>query len=164
MLGCFVRKSNAVPQFASVCNCPQNLAPSSEKLLTHLGDLWKGGRPVVGVCSHLPTTFCAEKPEKVDLLWHANSFISAHTAEAHAQLITDVRFRPNLYIFATSSSDSTVQIWDANKAINIWNPIESNKTMTVGEAHDGIVASLADCSQIEIVASVSHDQTIKLWR
>ncbi|CAL5411259.1 unnamed protein product [Camellia sinensis] len=59
---------------------------------------------------------------------------------------------------------SQLMVIGSYKAINIWNPTESNKTMTVGEAHDGIVASLADCSQTEIVASVSHDQTVKLWR
>ena len=64
MLGRLVRKSVAMPQFASVCNCPQNLAPSSRKLPTHLGDLWEVGRPPRDVTSHWPTTFCAEKPEK----------------------------------------------------------------------------------------------------
>ncbi|KAL7196192.1 hypothetical protein ACSBR1_036243 [Camellia fascicularis] len=59
---------------------------------------------------------------------------------------------------------SQLMVIGSYKAINMWNPAESNKTMTVGEAHDGIVASLADCSQTEIVASVSHDRIVKRWR
>lgn len=35
------------------------------------------------------------------------------TGEGHFQNITDIRFRPNSTIFATSSLDKTVKIWDA---------------------------------------------------
>ncbi|KAL1059581.1 hypothetical protein V6Z11_1Z026600 [Gossypium hirsutum] len=37
------------------------------------------------------------------------------TAEGHSLLITDVRFRPSSTIFATSSFDKTVQLWDSAK-------------------------------------------------
>ena len=64
MPGCLVRKSVAMPQFASVCNCSQNLAPSSKLLLTHLEDLWEGCRPPRGVANHWPTTFHCCRHEK----------------------------------------------------------------------------------------------------
>jgi len=35
------------------------------------------------------------------------------TAEEHSLTVTDVRFRPNSTQLATSSSDSTVRLWDA---------------------------------------------------
>lgn len=35
------------------------------------------------------------------------------TSEGHSLLITDIRFQPNSTIFATSSFDKTVKIWDA---------------------------------------------------
>ena len=41
------------------------------------------------------------------------TFGSVDTAEGHSHLITDVRFRPSSTIFATSSFDSTVKVWDA---------------------------------------------------
>lgn len=37
--------------------------------------------------------------------------------EGHAHLITDIRFRPNSMVFATSSFDRTVMLWDAAKVL-----------------------------------------------
>ncbi|KAK4361127.1 hypothetical protein RND71_020079 [Anisodus tanguticus] len=54
---------------------------------------------------------------------------------------------------ATSSLDRTMKIWDAAKSNRTW----------PHRAHDGIISSLADSPQHEIVASVSHDQLIKIW-
>lgn len=36
------------------------------------------------------------------------------SAEGHLDIITDVRFKPSSHVFATSSFDRTVQIWDPN--------------------------------------------------
>ena len=41
------------------------------------------------------------------------NFDVVKTSEEHSHLITDVRFRPNSTIFATSSFDRSVKIWDA---------------------------------------------------
>ncbi|XWS15756.1 hypothetical protein CRYUN_Cryun34aG0029300 [Craigia yunnanensis] len=49
------------------------------------------------------------------------------------------------------------------QSLELWNPIESNKTWTV-EAHRGLVSSLADSLQTEMVASASHDQCVKIWK
>ncbi|GMI82353.1 LEUNIG_homolog, MUCILAGE-MODIFIED 1 [Hibiscus trionum] len=49
------------------------------------------------------------------------------------------------------------------QCLELWNPIESNKTLTV-EAHRGLISSLADCLQTEMIASTSHDQCVKIWR
>ncbi|GMP72416.1 hypothetical protein CsSME_00030464 [Camellia sinensis var. sinensis] len=53
--------------------------------------------------------------DKKVLLWKMSNFDSVDTAEEHSHLITDVRFRPSSSVFATSSFDRTVQIWDAKK-------------------------------------------------
>lgn len=51
------------------------------------------------------------------------------------------------------------------KSIILWNPTDrSSKPMTVATAHNGIVSALADCPQSQMIASVSHDQCVKLWR
>lgn len=39
------------------------------------------------------------------------------TPEEHADIITDVRFRSNSTLLATSSFDKTVKIWDASEVI-----------------------------------------------
>lgn len=47
------------------------------------------------------------------LIWNMETFDVVKTSEEHSHLITDVRFKPNSTIFATSSFDRTVKIWDA---------------------------------------------------
>ncbi|XP_059634784.1 transcriptional corepressor LEUNIG_HOMOLOG-like [Cornus florida] len=49
------------------------------------------------------------------------------------------------------------------QSIILWNPTESNKTMTVA-AHNGIIAALANSNATEYIASASHDQHVKLWK
>ncbi|XVE88069.1 hypothetical protein DITRI_Ditri19aG0038900 [Diplodiscus trichospermus] len=49
------------------------------------------------------------------------------------------------------------------QSLELWNPVESNKTWTV-EAHRGIISSLAYSLQTEMVASTSHDQCVKIWK
>lgn len=46
--------------------------------------------------------------------------------------------------------------------IDIWNPIMRNKTWTV-KAHEGMVSALA-ATKSNVIASVSHDQWVKLWK
>ena len=47
------------------------------------------------------------------------------------------------------------------QTLELWNMVE-NKSMTVA-AHDGLVAALATSPVTGMVASGSHDKTIKLW-
>ncbi|XP_038997055.1 transcriptional corepressor LEUNIG_HOMOLOG-like isoform X2 [Hibiscus syriacus] len=49
------------------------------------------------------------------------------------------------------------------QCLELWNPNESNKTFAV-EAHRGLISSLADCLQTEMIASASHDQCVKIWK
>ncbi|XP_059440145.1 transcriptional corepressor LEUNIG-like isoform X2 [Corylus avellana] len=46
-------------------------------------------------------------------IWNLETFSSINTSEEHSLLVSDVRFRPCSTIFATSSFDRTVKIWDA---------------------------------------------------
>ncbi|KAL0353069.1 UNVERIFIED_CONTAM: Transcriptional corepressor LEUNIG [Sesamum angustifolium] len=47
--------------------------------------------------------------------------------------------------------------------IDIWNPTMGNKTWSY-QAHQGIISALANASETNMIASVSHDQWIKLWK
>ena len=49
----------------------------------------------------------------------------------HTMIITDVRFRPNSTQLATSSFDTTVQLWDAAK-VNSSPPFLSYLTLVQG--------------------------------
>lgn len=50
------------------------------------------------------------------LLWNMESK-SVDVIDGHSDIITDIRFRPNSTVFATSSFDKTLQIWDASKVV-----------------------------------------------
>ncbi|XP_071930480.1 uncharacterized protein [Coffea arabica] len=55
--------------------------------------------------------------EKKILIWNMET-LSVDVMEGHSDLITDIRFRPNSTVFATSSFDKSLQIWDASKPTN----------------------------------------------
>ncbi|XP_055804289.1 uncharacterized protein LOC129873258 isoform X2 [Solanum dulcamara] len=52
--------------------------------------------------------------DKKVLIWELGTN-NVYSGEAHAHHVTDIRFRPNSTVFATSSFDRTVKIWDAAK-------------------------------------------------
>ncbi|XP_019067025.2 transcriptional corepressor LEUNIG-like [Solanum lycopersicum] len=77
------------------------------------------------------------------------------TGEGHFQNITDIRFRPNSTIFATSSLDKTVKIWDA---------AEPTKTYGSLEGHYGHVMSVDyHPTMVNILTSCDHNNEIRLW-
>ncbi|XP_025015561.2 transcriptional corepressor LEUNIG_HOMOLOG isoform X2 [Ricinus communis] len=53
--------------------------------------------------------------DKKVFFWNMESFDFNDSSEGHSSLITDVRFKPDSTILATSSFDRTLQIWDATK-------------------------------------------------
>ncbi|XP_055836386.1 uncharacterized protein LOC129905001 [Solanum dulcamara] len=88
------------------------------------------------------------------LIWELgnNSFSSR---EGHTQGITDVRFRPNSMMFATSSFDKTVKIWDA---------AEPSKTYRNLDGHDGHVMSVDyHPTKDGLLSSCDHKNEIRLW-
>ena len=48
------------------------------------------------------------------------------------------------------------------QSFELWNMAE-NKTMTL-PAHEGLIAALAVSNVTGLVASASHDKTVKLWK
>ncbi|KAJ4975836.1 hypothetical protein NE237_000942 [Protea cynaroides] len=52
--------------------------------------------------------------DKKVVLWNLDTFKFKRSLKDHSLLITDVRFRRSSSILATSSSDKTIRIWDAN--------------------------------------------------
>ncbi|TKY71717.1 Transcriptional corepressor LEUNIG [Spatholobus suberectus] len=51
--------------------------------------------------------------EKKVFIWNMETFDCVTTTETHSLIVTDVRFRPCSTIFATSSFDRSVRLWDA---------------------------------------------------
>jgi hypothetical protein len=48
------------------------------------------------------------------------------------------------------------------QSLELWNMAE-NKSMTI-TAHEGLIAALAASEATGMVASASHDKTVKLWK
>ncbi|CAK9181830.1 unnamed protein product [Ilex paraguariensis] len=49
------------------------------------------------------------------------------------------------------------------QTLELWNPIESNKTLSY-QAHKGIIPALAASPQTQLIASANHDHLVKLWK
>ncbi|KAJ8529090.1 hypothetical protein K7X08_035925 [Anisodus acutangulus] len=47
--------------------------------------------------------------------------------------------------------------------LELWNPFSQSNRTWPHRAHNDIISSLADSPQRETIASVSHDQLIKIW-
>lgn len=57
---------------------------------------------------------CVGSESKITV-WNMDSYDFVNDWEGHFHIITDVRFRSSSALFATSSFDRTVQIWDGNR-------------------------------------------------
>lgn len=65
------------------------------------------------------------------VLWNMETFQTQYTAEEHAVIITDVRFRPNSNQLATSSFDRTIKLWNAADVSHDFSCVcESGKEIT----------------------------------
>ncbi|KAI7998442.1 hypothetical protein LOK49_LG10G01057 [Camellia lanceoleosa] len=106
---------------------------------------------------------------------HVNSFDSTHTTKAHVQLIADVCFRPNSYIFATSSFDSTGATRQVQFQPHIGNllaavsrnkisliDVETNRLQCYLKGHDKEVCSICWDMSGKYMAFVSEDNA-KIW-
>ncbi|MCD7461939.1 hypothetical protein HAX54_047424 [Datura stramonium] len=98
-----------------------------------------------------------------------NSFEDhVYSGEGHAHHITDIRFRPNSTVFATSSFDRTVKIWDAAKptkagvcSVLVIAMMTLYCGMFVGEIANSFLSeeSAYDCAAVAIVP-VLHFQAV----
>ncbi|XP_070051648.1 transcriptional corepressor LEUNIG_HOMOLOG isoform X2 [Nicotiana tabacum] len=78
-----------------------------------------------------------------------------NTGKGHAHLVTDIRFTPNSRVFATSSFDRTVMIWDAAKPSNPFQKL-------VGHA-DHVMSIDFHPSKVGLLSSCDSNDEIRLW-
>ncbi|KAL2341878.1 hypothetical protein Fmac_009818 [Flemingia macrophylla] len=83
------------------------------------------------------------------------TFDCVNTTKTHSHIITDIRFRTNSTIFATSSFDRSVRLWDATK------PTISPAILT---GHTEQVMSLDfHPRKIDLLCSCDNNDVIRLW-
>ncbi|KAE9594978.1 putative transcription factor WD40-like family [Lupinus albus] len=93
--------------------------------------------------------------EKKVFIWNMETFDCATTAEAHSLLITDVRFRTGSTIFATSSFDRSVRLWDAARP---------TRSLLKLDGHAEQVMSLDfHPRKVDLLCSSDSDDVIRLW-
>ncbi|MED6130640.1 hypothetical protein PIB30_002756 [Stylosanthes scabra] len=93
--------------------------------------------------------------EKKVFLWNMETLNCVTTTEGHSHLITDVRFRPGSTIFATSSFDQSIKLWDAARP---------NKSLFQLNGHADQVMSLDfNPRKANILCSCDSNDVIRLW-
>ncbi|XP_074582236.1 transcriptional corepressor LEUNIG_HOMOLOG-like [Curcuma longa] len=80
--------------------------------------------------------------------WHCISELSSNGNQFHS-CVFHPRYPQILFIGGYQS-------------LELWNRIE-NQIMTV-QAHEGVIAALAQSSMTGMIASASHDKSVKLWK
>ncbi|KAG2683793.1 hypothetical protein I3760_10G049700 [Carya illinoinensis] len=89
------------------------------------------------------------------MIWDMETYGSISTSKGHTFLITDLRFRPSSTLFATSSVDRTVRIWDAARP---------NKSLYKLLGHAQQVMSLDFHPQkLDLLCSCDLNNEIRLW-
>ncbi|XP_047981706.1 transcriptional corepressor LEUNIG_HOMOLOG-like [Salvia hispanica] len=92
--------------------------------------------------------------EKKVFIWNLKQS-TRHAVQGHTQLITDIRFKPNSHMFATSSFDKIVKIWDAANSRKILYNL-------VGHA-DQVMSVDFHPRKSNLVCSCDCSDEIRLW-
>ncbi|XP_035821875.1 transcriptional corepressor LEUNIG-like isoform X6 [Zea mays] len=112
---------------------------------------------IQSVCWDAAGNYLASVSEDSVRVW---SFTSGNYIECIHELICSGNkfhscvFHPNYPNLLIIGCYESLELWD----------IREKNTVTISNAHDGMVAALAASSASGLVASVSHDQLVKLWR
>ncbi|MBA0748562.1 hypothetical protein Gogos_005371 [Gossypium gossypioides] len=97
----------------------------------------------------------AGREEKVVMFWNIEDHNKFVTDESHSLPISDVRFKPNSTIVATSSYDKTVQIWDS---------AEAGKSPLKLQGHGDHVLSLDfHPRRMNLLCSSDRNNEIRFW-
>ncbi|CAI8591125.1 unnamed protein product [Vicia faba] len=93
--------------------------------------------------------------DKKVFIWKVDTFNNYATEETHLLLITDVRFRPGSTIFATSSFDKSVRVWDADRP---------KKSLFSLSGHSEQVMSLDfHPTKVDLLCSCDSNDIIRMW-
>ncbi|KAM0002574.1 putative transcription factor WD40-like family [Helianthus debilis subsp. tardiflorus] len=105
------------------------------------------------VCWDSNGEFLATVSEESVKVWSLASRECIHELTSNGNQFHSCVFHP---------SYSTLLVIGGTRSLELWNMTE-NKRMTV-QAHDTIIASLAQSPVTGMVASASHDSSVKLWK
>ncbi|XP_039848180.1 transcriptional corepressor LEUNIG-like isoform X2 [Panicum virgatum] len=104
-----------------------------------------------------PGDYLASVSEDSVRIW---SFTSGHDGEFVHELNCSGN---NFYSCVFHPACPSLLVIGCYKSLELWD-LRGNKSITLNNAHDGLVAALAASSETVHVASVSHDKIVKLWK
>lgn len=99
------------------------------------------------------------------LLWRADHSASLQSLESeHEDLVLDLSWSPDGTILASSASKllGTTSLFSQRHNINLWNPSTGEMLATL-QGHENWITSLEWSPDGRLIASVSLDQTVRVW-
>ncbi|XP_020275817.1 transcriptional corepressor LEUNIG_HOMOLOG isoform X2 [Asparagus officinalis] len=110
-------------------------------------------KEVHSVCWDNNGEFLASVSQDAVKVWSLVSGECIHELSTNVNKFHSCVFHPNY---------STLLVIGGYQSLELWNMVES-QTMSV-PAHDGLIAALAQSPTTGMVASASHDKSVKLWK
>ncbi|GLT80951.1 hypothetical protein SLA2020_523610 [Shorea laevis] len=111
-------------------------------------------KEVLSVCWDSNGKYIASISEDSAQMWSVSDRKCLHKLQSNGNKFQSCIFHPGY---------SQLLVIGGYQSLELWNPIESNKTWAV-EAHNGLISALADSVNTEMIASASHDQCVKVWK
>ncbi|CAN4076217.1 unnamed protein product [Withania somnifera] len=119
-----------------------------KKLLGHVKD-------ILSICWDISGNYLASVSEDSARIWSVSDRKCIHELYSSGNKFQSCAFHPG---------HAHVLVIGSDKFLELWNPFFQSNTTSSYSAHCGIISSLADSPSKRAIASVSHDQWIKIWR
>lgn len=157
----------------------QILASAGIDNMVNLWDLTRTTPEPTGLEGHTSTvlslafspdgqTLASGSADRTIKLWDVTAPLTKTAVlKGHTNSVTDVAFSPNGQTLASASFDKTVRLWD----VSTWSALTVNSAdgtlpleATILNGHENSVDSLAFSPDGQLLASVSADRSLRLWR
>ncbi|KAK6797488.1 hypothetical protein RDI58_005190 [Solanum bulbocastanum] len=146
------KEKTTVASFAAPARTQAELKGNSLKAISNLHT-----KTSKLLCCHFNSEgelLAAAGHDKKVLIWKLGTN-NVYSGEGHAHHVTDIRFRPHSTVFATSSFDRTVKIWDAAKPSN---PFQN----LVGHV-EHVMSTDFHPTKLGLLSSCDTSNDIRLW-